>query len=60
MIRFVAAVLALIAVQNIPAPTYAPADNVTVAEEAGAAESEPFAMVSAGWLDGTGGIIVTP
>lgn len=59
MIRFVAAILALIAVQNIPVPDSAPAQTAA-AEQVDTTEGEPFAMVSAGWLDGAGGYIVTP
>jgi len=60
MIRFVMAVMALIAIKSIPVPSDVPAQQMQQAEQPAAEEDQPFAMVSAGWLDGAGGFIVTP
>jgi len=54
------AVLALIAIKSIPVPSDVPAQQMQQAEQPAAEEDQPFAMVSAGWLDGAGGFIVTP
>jgi|GEM_PF-2138408 len=62
MFRFVMAFLALIAIQNLPVPSNGTSLRVQAMEAPApnAAEDQPFAMVSAGWLDGAGGLAVSP